>query len=136
MLQILTLRRKSENEKRVDDKGAAVLIPLCVKDGDVCLLYTKRSAGLRKHGREVSFPGGRADAEDADAVETALRETEEELGIARGDVEVWSRMNEISDSRGTDPSLTKNSSKSIPTNFRSQIGGSHTGKAHEDLLLG
>ena len=105
--QIQTLRRKSENEKRVDDKGAAVLIPLCVKDGEVCLLYTKRSAGLRKHGREVSFPGGRADAGDADAVETALRETEEELGIARGDVEVWGRMNEISDSKGIYPNLTQ-----------------------------
>ena len=83
-----------------------MLIPLCVKDGDVCLLYTKRSAGLRKHGREVSFPGGRADAGDTDAVETALRETEEEMGIARSDVDVWGSMKEISASRGIKIQLT------------------------------
>ena len=102
---VLSHHRKSSNEKSAD-KGAAVLIPLCIKDGDVCLLYTKRSAGLRKHGREVSFPGGRADAGDTDAVETALRETEEEMGIARSDVDVWGSMKEISDSRGIKIQLT------------------------------
>ena len=66
---------------------AAVLIPLYLTDGELHAVFTKRNADLRRHAGEISFPGGRRD-EDEELLETALREAEEEIGLARPDVEV------------------------------------------------
>jgi 8-oxo-dGTP pyrophosphatase MutT (NUDIX family) len=67
---------------------AAVLVPV-VGDGDeLAVLLTQRTAHLKDHPGQVSFPGGRADPDDADAVDTALREFQEELGIARDAVRI------------------------------------------------
>ena len=66
---------------------AAVLIPLYVEDGDLHAVFTKRNPDLRRHAGEISFPGGRRD-EGEQLQTTALREAEEEIGLARGDVEV------------------------------------------------
>ncbi len=52
------------------------------------VLLTERSRTLRSHAGQVSFPGGRADPEDADVVATALRETQEETGLAASEVTV------------------------------------------------
>jgi 8-oxo-dGTP pyrophosphatase MutT (NUDIX family) len=49
-------------------------------------VFTRRSTGLRRHAGEISFPGGRRDPEDADLSQTALREAEEEIGLARSEV--------------------------------------------------
>ena len=46
-------------------------------------MLTRRRADLRRHAGEISFPGGRRDPDDADLTETALREAEEEIGLAR-----------------------------------------------------
>lgn len=62
---------------------AAVLLPLVRRAGGDSLLFTVRNEGLRTHAGQVSFPGGRIEAADADAVAAALRETEEEVGIRR-----------------------------------------------------
>lgn len=67
---------------------AAVLMPLVVRDGHFTLLLTQRSAHLHDHAGQISFPGGRVDPEDADTVATALRETEEEIGLSRRHIEV------------------------------------------------
>ncbi len=67
---------------------ASVLVPLVMRDDGVHVLLTQRTAHLRDHAGQVSFPGGRAEAHDADAVATALRETEEEIGLVRDHVEV------------------------------------------------
>jgi 8-oxo-dGTP pyrophosphatase MutT (NUDIX family) len=67
---------------------AAVLIPIVMHGAEPTLLMTQRTAHLNDHGGQISFPGGRMEATDASSVETALRETEEEIGLDRSHVEV------------------------------------------------
>src|SRR3954453_8404045 len=69
-------------------KDAAVLVPLYLDDGDLHAVFTKRRDDLRKHAGEISFPGGRQDEPDEDLRFTALREAEEEIGLATHDVEM------------------------------------------------
>ena len=65
-------------------KPAGVLVPLIERRTDgVTVLLTERSAELKHHAGQVSFPGGRMETGDADIAATALRETHEEVGIAR-----------------------------------------------------
>jgi 8-oxo-dGTP pyrophosphatase MutT (NUDIX family) len=68
---------------------AGILIPVMQHDpGGLTLLLTQRSAGLRHHAGQVSFPGGRMEACDGDIAATALRETAEEVGITPGQVHI------------------------------------------------
>ena len=67
---------------------AAVLIPLFQRHGEYHLLLTKRTEHLHHHRGEISFPGGVRHAEDRDLLDTALRETREEVGIPPERVEV------------------------------------------------
>ena len=67
---------------------AAVLIPVVARREGPTVLLTQRSAALRSHSAQVAFPGGRVDAVDGSPVITALRETEEEIGLARDHVRV------------------------------------------------
>ena len=67
------------------DRLAAVLLPLI--DGDR-LVLTRRTEHLSRHPGEISFPGGLAQDDDLDLASTALRETEEELGLSPDAVEV------------------------------------------------
>ncbi len=68
---------------------AAVLAPLFLDDeGRPHLVLTKRRDDLRRHAGEISFPGGRADPEDADLPATALREAHEEIGLEPSAVEI------------------------------------------------
>lgn len=77
-------------ERRWKDlrQDAAVLIPIVDRPTGPTVLMTVRSANIPSHPGQISFPGGRVEARDRDAVETALRETEEEVGISRRFVDV------------------------------------------------
>ncbi len=75
---------------------AAVLVPLVARGGQLNLLFTQRTTHLSAHAGQISFPGGRIEDSDADREETALRETEEEIGLARTRVTLLGRMPEYS----------------------------------------
>lgn len=68
--------------------AASVLIPLVERPEGLSMLLTQRTAHLTDHAGQISFPGGRAEDYDSSAVDTALRESEEEIGLDRGHVEV------------------------------------------------
>ena len=67
---------------------AAVLIPLVLKEDGLWVLLTQRTNHLRDHAGQISFPGGRMDPEDGGPEETALRESQEEIGLDPGRVEI------------------------------------------------
>ncbi|HVG05519.1 MAG TPA: CoA pyrophosphatase [Burkholderiaceae bacterium] len=69
-------------------RAAAVLIPLIVHAEGTCVLLTKRTAHLHDHAGQISFPGGRVDQSDTDAIATALREAHEEIGLPPAQVDV------------------------------------------------
>ena len=71
---------------------ASVLVPIVVRDGGPTMLLTERTAHLNDHAGQVSFPGGSAEPDDVDAVDTALRESDEEIGLARAHVEIIGRL--------------------------------------------
>ncbi len=65
-------------------------------DGEPHAVLTRRRADLRRHAGEISFPGGRRDPEDRDLRETALREAEEEIGLARTEVRMLGELPPVS----------------------------------------
>jgi 8-oxo-dGTP pyrophosphatase MutT (NUDIX family) len=69
-------------------RAAAVLVPLVDRPQGFSILLTQRTAHLKRHAGQISFPGGQMDAGDADEIATALRETEEEIGLSRDHVEL------------------------------------------------
>ncbi|WP_306392127.1 CoA pyrophosphatase [Telluria beijingensis] len=69
-------------------RRAAVLVPLVERPGGVTVLLTRRTDHLSSHAGQISFPGGGAEERDSSPIETALRETEEEIGLARRHIEI------------------------------------------------
>lgn len=80
--------------KDTNFRRAAVLVPLFETDGEVHILFTKRSDSVEHHKGQVSFPGGGQDPEDRDLLVTALRETEEEIGLDASEVRVLGRLDD------------------------------------------
>lgn len=73
---------------------AAVLVPIIAHPEGLTVLFTRRTVHLKAHSGQVSFPGGRAEPDDPTPEDTALREAEEEIGLARARVEVLGRCSE------------------------------------------
>ena len=74
-------RLRPPDEPNERQRLSAVLIPLYDHEGKTFVILTRRSAFVRAHRREVSFPGGAKESGDADLWSTALRETQEEIGL-------------------------------------------------------
>ena len=73
---------------------AAVLVPIVDHRSGLTVIFTKRTTHLKAHSGQVSFPGGRAEPEDPTPEFTALREAQEEIGLALERVEVLARLSE------------------------------------------
>lgn len=73
-------------------RKAAVLVPLLCRDEEWQILYTRRTDHVPHHKGQVSFPGGAYENQDADLIETALRESCEEIGLAPDSVQVLGQL--------------------------------------------
>jgi len=83
-------------------RAAAVLVPLIDRQGGTTVLLTQRTPHLTAHAGQISFPGGRIEEHDADPTAAALRETEEEVGLARERVAVVGRLDSYVTGTGFD----------------------------------
>ncbi len=84
--------------RNIDDDGlrpAAVLLLFYQRDGEDYFLFTRRTEHMPHHRGEISFPGGKRHSGAIDLQETALRETEEEMGIRREDVTILGRLDDF-----------------------------------------
>ena len=92
--QALSLRKK----RRIIDASqvsAAVLLPIYWKQEQYYLLFTKRTQEVKNHKSQISFPGGAYQEEDGTLVNTALRESAEEIGLMAGDVELLGELDDF-----------------------------------------
>lgn len=85
----------AENERDGRLSPAAVLLPLIRLDNQWQLVYTLRSVRLHDHSGQVSFPGGSWEPGDGSLIETALRESQEEIGLDPGAVRVLGCMAQV-----------------------------------------
>jgi 8-oxo-dGTP pyrophosphatase MutT (NUDIX family) len=79
----------------VGERHAAVLVPIVQTADGPALLLTRRTDTLSTHQGQVAFPGGRVDPEDVDRVDTALREAEEEIALARANCTVLGLLDDV-----------------------------------------
>ncbi len=90
--RLIPLHRADGDELARGKVRAAVLVPLFDRDGELYVLFIKRSERVMTHQGQVAFPGGRSDPEDPDILTTALREANEEVGLRPETVEVLGRL--------------------------------------------
>ncbi|WP_053057903.1 NUDIX hydrolase [Rubrobacter aplysinae] len=76
-------------------RRAAVLIPVIPHAGGAHVLYTLRKGHLQDHAGQISFPGGGMEPSDGSLLETALRETREEVGLPRAEIEILGQLEEM-----------------------------------------
>ena len=87
----------SRPKTRLSDRGlteAAVLVPIFCKDGEYHILFTQRSDRVQHHKGQISFPGGARSKADASPLDTALRESWEEIGVEAKDVEILGELDD------------------------------------------
>lgn len=100
----LIRRALADFPRRTSEVGrlrrSAVLLPLFERAGEPCLLFTRRTDEVKHHKGEISFPGGAWEPEDPDLMATALRETEEEVGLKREAVTVLGRLDDFESIHG------------------------------------
>jgi len=91
--QALSRRQK----QRITDAGlvpSAVLVPIYCRQEQYCVLFTQRTERVKEHKGQISFPGGARQEGDKTLLDTALRESAEEIGLAPGEVEVLGELDD------------------------------------------
>lgn len=83
------------------ENNAAVLVPFAYHHSELVILFTHRSHTLVSHRGQVSFPGGMHEPTDPDMQSTALRETEEEIGISSKNIQIFGQLDCIQSHTGT-----------------------------------
>jgi len=79
-------------DKLIAYREAAVLVPVHINPLGSSIVLTLRTAHLSSHAGQVSFPGGTKEDSDRSPIDTALRESEEEIGLTAGDVEILGKL--------------------------------------------
>ena len=92
------IRIKVHPEENPQD--SAVLVPIVMHQDQVSLLFTHRSNSLERHSGQVSFPGGIIEENDGTVIETALRETREEIGISSENIQIIGQLIPFNTSTG------------------------------------
>lgn len=87
--------RGGDGENGIEGRPAAVLVPFCMVDDELSVLFIRRSMNLKHHPGQMAFPGGAADAEDRNLSATAVRETVEEIGVSASEVDVWGTLDPL-----------------------------------------
>lgn len=88
-------RRQKQHIAELGRALSAVLLPIYYKEGQHYLLFIKRTEKVREHKGQISFPGGAYEAEDKMLLDTALRESAEEIGLVPGDVEILGMLDDV-----------------------------------------
>jgi 8-oxo-dGTP pyrophosphatase MutT (NUDIX family) len=88
----LAVLERRDPAKREAARRAGVLVPLFVRDSMLWVVFTRRTETVEHHRGQISFPGGAEEPDDADLSRTALRETEEELGVRPSDVRLLGKL--------------------------------------------
>ncbi len=94
ILELLS-RRKRITVKDNGSISAAVLIPIFFKHGEEHLLFTRRTETVETHRGQISFPGGVRDKSDKTLEETAIRESFEEIGLIREDIDTLGALDDF-----------------------------------------
>ena len=79
-----------------DLKPAAVLVPIVFRNSEPHLILTRRTMNVTSHKGQISFPGGASEPEDKDVADTALRETQEEIGVLPESIDLIGEMDDFS----------------------------------------
>ncbi|HXF82926.1 MAG TPA: CoA pyrophosphatase [bacterium] len=98
LLELIRRRLAARTRRVLDDasqRRAAVLVPLLRERGELAVLFTRRTETVEHHKGQIALPGGARDPEDAGLLETALRETEEELGLRRDLVTILGALDDV-----------------------------------------
>jgi len=74
---------------------SAVLLPIFLKEGEYNVLFTKRTDKVKTHKGQISYPGGAYEKSDGGVLNTALRECEEEIGLAAADVVILGELDDM-----------------------------------------
>jgi 8-oxo-dGTP pyrophosphatase MutT (NUDIX family) len=90
-----TLSRRIKN-RITDDRlvPSAVLLPIYYKEGEIHILFTRRTENVGQHKRQISFPGGARQDSDKSLLDTALRESTEEIGLAPDKVKILGELDD------------------------------------------